>query len=115
MDRLSDAGSIPARSIRKKPWKSLISGVFLSLGNVNYDFIIKRNTKYHVMRVNYTPVKQSAATIGGGIPLLRYMKRQVRKSLFSSNTFSAIRKVAVMHLYLASLKKISIVESDRPI
>ena len=34
MDRLSDAGSIPARSIIKKPWKSLISGVFLLLGNV---------------------------------------------------------------------------------
>ena len=31
MDRLSDAGSIPARSIRKRPWKSLISGVFCYL------------------------------------------------------------------------------------
>lgn len=36
------------------------------------------NTKYHVMRVNYTAVKQSAATIGGGIPLLpQYMLRVV--------------------------------------
>ncbi len=31
MDRLSDRGSIPLRSILKKPWKSLISGVFCRL------------------------------------------------------------------------------------
>ena len=31
MDRLSDRGSIPLRSILKKPWKSLISGVFCYL------------------------------------------------------------------------------------
>lgn len=31
MDRLSDRGSIPLRSIFKKPWKSLISGVFCCL------------------------------------------------------------------------------------
>ena len=31
MDRLSDRGSIPLRSIFKKPWKSLISGVFCYL------------------------------------------------------------------------------------
>ena len=28
MDRLSDRGSIPLRSIFEKPWKSLISGAF---------------------------------------------------------------------------------------
>ena len=31
MDRLSDRGSIPLRSIFKKPWKSLISGFFFCL------------------------------------------------------------------------------------
>ena len=31
MDRLSDRGSIPLRSIFKKPWKSLISGAFYCL------------------------------------------------------------------------------------
>ena len=31
MDRLSDRGSIPLRSIFEKPWKSLISGVFCYL------------------------------------------------------------------------------------
>ena len=31
MDRLSDRGSIPLRSIFEKPWKSLISGVFCCL------------------------------------------------------------------------------------
>ena len=31
MDRLSDRGSIPLRSIFKKPWKSSISGVFCCL------------------------------------------------------------------------------------
>lgn len=31
MDRLSDRGSIPLRSIFKKPWKSLISGAFCCL------------------------------------------------------------------------------------
>ena len=32
MDRLSDRGSIPLRSIFEKPWKSLISGAFLLSG-----------------------------------------------------------------------------------
>ena len=31
MDRLSDRGSIPLRSIFEKPWKSLIFGVFCYL------------------------------------------------------------------------------------
>ena len=31
MDRLSDRGSIPLRSIPVKPWKSLISGAFCYL------------------------------------------------------------------------------------
>ena len=67
------------------------------------------------MLVNYTGLRRGAATIGGGIPLLRETREQARKSHSLSNTFSVIRKAAAIPLFLVNSKKTKRTVLNHPI
>lgn len=48
--------------------------------------------KYYAMRVNYMAVRRNAATIGGGIPLPRGMRKRATKAITIKDSKEFIRK-----------------------